>query len=96
MTRQTQRRLRFSVVVASGALLVTWLILAEGSPLADVAPRTGAAEAFRWTVVPAFVASALISRNPHSPPLGLVAGGLFFQWAVVGYVLSIAVLRRLR
>jgi hypothetical protein len=46
------------------------------------------------TVAPAFLVSAVVSRNPHSPPLGLVAAGLFLQWAVVGYLLSMAVSAR--
>lgn len=88
MTEQRRRRLRFSVLFAVGALVVTWLVLAEGSPLATIARQTGAAGAWRVTVVPAYLVSAMISGNPHSPPMLLVVIGLFVQWAVAGYVLS--------
>ena len=88
MTEQGRRRVRFSLLVAIAAVLVTWAILGERSPVAGLAERSRAAEMWRVTVVPAFMLAAVDSGNPHSPPMALVAGGLFVQWAVVGYLLS--------
>jgi hypothetical protein len=82
----------FSVVVATVAVIVTWLVLAEGSPFASFFARhDSAADAWRMTVLLPFVFSAVISRNPHSPPAAIVMVGLFLQWLMVGYLLSIPV-----
>jgi hypothetical protein len=93
MTQDTRRRFIFSVLFAIAALLVTWLILTEALPLSGLARNTGVAAALRATVLPAFVLGAVITRNPHSPPLAIVASGLFLQWFVVGYLLSIPICR---
>jgi len=87
MTQQPRPGVRFSLLFAVGALLLTWAVLGERSPVAGLTESSRAAEVWRLTVVPAFVVAAVVSRNPHSPSMALVAVGLFIQWAVVGYLL---------
>jgi hypothetical protein len=85
----------FSLVVALGALLVTWLILGDGSPFESYFARhVDVANMLRLTTFPPFVLSAMISRNPHSPPMATFVVGLFLQWSLIGYLLSIPVARR--
>jgi hypothetical protein len=85
----------FSVVVATAALLVTWLILGDASPFSNYFGRHGdAANAWRMTMVLPFLFSAVISKNPHSPPTAIFIVGLFLQWSMVGYLLSIPLARR--
>ena len=85
----------FSIAVAIVALLVTWLLLGDGSPLASYFAQHGEAkDLWRVTVVLPFLFSAVIAGNPHSPPLALVIAGLLLQWLIVGFVVSIPVARR--
>ena len=85
----------FSIVVALGGLLVTWLILGDGSPFASYFARhVDVANMLRLTTFLPFVVSAMISRNPHSPPMAIFVVGLFLQWSLIGYLLSIPVAQR--
>jgi hypothetical protein len=85
-------QLVFSLVVATAALLVTWVVLSDDSPFTDYVARHGdAANMWRLTVLLPFVFSAVISRNPHSPSTALFIVGLFLQWSLVGYLLSIPI-----
>jgi hypothetical protein len=88
----TRERLKFqavfSTLFAFGALLLTWVILGDGSPLAHYAAEQGFADPWQMTVLLPFVFSAVLSRNPHSPPLTLLIMGLFLQWWIVGYLVS--------
>jgi hypothetical protein len=84
----------FSIAVAIVALLITWLLLGESSPLAGLA-RLGQAKAlWRVTVVLPLLFSAVIAGNPHSPPPALLIAGLLLQWLIVGFLVSIPVARR--
>jgi hypothetical protein len=84
----------FSVIVVVFALVITWLVTGESSPLHEY---------FLWhvelpnlwalTVFFPFVFSALISGNPHSPPMAITIIALIVQWAVIGFLLSIPLSR---
>lgn len=85
-------QLVFSSLVMLGALLVTWLIMGDSSPLHDYflwhvdLPNT-------WgmtTLIP-FIFSAVISGNPHSPSIAIVIFALIIQWSLIGFLLSIPV-----
>jgi hypothetical protein len=85
-------RLVFSTLVVLAALLISWLILGDSSPFHNY---------FLWhselpnvwavtTLLP-FLFSAMLSGNPHSPPMSIFAFALIVQWFVIGYFLSIPV-----
>ena len=85
----------FSFVVAVAALFLTWLILGDGSPIANYLVRhRDLANTWRMTTFLPFLFSAVISRNPHSPPMAIFIVGLFLQWWIIGYLLSIPVAKR--
>jgi hypothetical protein len=77
ITSLASRKLKFQVVfsgmVVGGALLMTWLF-----------PDIG-----RITAVIPLIFSAIISGNPHSPPMAIFILALIIQWSVLGYLLSI-------
>ena len=91
-SRKLRFRLVFSILVVLSALLVTWLIMADNSPLHNY---------FLWhvalrniwaitTLIP-FILSALIAGNPHSPPTAIIIIALIIQWFLIGFLLSIPV-----
>jgi hypothetical protein len=89
-TKKRQFQVLFSTVVALASLLITWLTLADASPFADyVARHRQFHDTWRMTAVVPFLLSAVVTRNPHSPPTAAFAVALFLQWSLVGYVLSI-------
>src|SRR5207249_8216128 len=80
----------FSCLVVVGALLVTWLILGDSSPLNGYFTRHNeVSDTWRITAVVPFLLSAVISGNPHSPPMALFIFALIIQWSLLGYFLSI-------
>jgi hypothetical protein len=82
----------FSTVVALSCLLMTWLTLADGSPFgAYFARHRHFADTWRMTTTVPFLLSAVVSRNPHSPPIAAFIGALFVQWSLVGFLLSIPI-----
>ena len=93
-------RLRFHIVfaitVAAVAMLATWVILDDRFPLAPYLERNHilVANMTRMTVTLPFILSALISRNPHSPPTSIFIMGLFLQWSIIGLLLSIPFAQR--
>ena len=69
---------------------MTWLILGESSPFhgyfiwhVDLPNLWG------MTVVIPFVLAAVLSGNPHSPPMVIVVLFLIIQWLIVGLIISI-------
>jgi hypothetical protein len=87
-------QLIFTGAFALLALLVTWLILGDGSPFHDY---------FLWhvdipnlwgmtTFVP-FLLSAGITGNPHSPSMAIFLFALIVQWLLIGYFVSIPLSR---
>jgi hypothetical protein len=42
------------------------------------------------TLIP-FIFSAIISGNPHSPPIAIVIFALTVQWFLIGFLLSLPV-----
>ena len=82
----------FSLLVAVVAMLATWLILGDGSPFASYFARHGdVPNMWALTTLLPFLVSAVISHNPHSPPMWIFIAALFLQWWLVGFLLSIPV-----
>jgi hypothetical protein len=88
--RRTNKRWAFCGTVALSAILLTWVLLGESSPLADYflfhvrVPNV-------WRLLNAlpFIAAAIISGNRGGGPVALFTVLQFVQWFVVAYVLSI-------
>jgi hypothetical protein len=99
--QRTNRRWAFCGTVALSAVLVTWVLLGESSPLADYFLFHVAVPNF-WRLLNAlpFIAAALIGGNRGGGPAALFTILQFVQWFVVAYGLSIlfsrAVTRRRR
>jgi hypothetical protein len=87
-------RLVFSSLIMLLALLVTWLIMGDSSPLHEYflwhgdLPNTWAIT----TLIP-YIIGALITGNPHSPSIAIVIFALIIQWFLIGSLLSIPVSR---
>ena len=94
MTSLAEQKLKFQVVFSSlvvvAGLVITWLILGDGSPFYKY---------FLWssdlpniwqvtTIIP-YIISAMLSGNPHSPPMAIFILLLIIQWAVFACLLSI-------
>lgn len=80
-----KRRLVFSVLLALGATLITWLLLGESSPLADYFLTHVGLRNF-WVLLNAvpYIAAAIVSDDSEV----LFTFLQFIQWFVVGFVLS--------
>lgn len=94
----SSQKLKFQVVFSSlvviDALLITWLILGDSSPFADYLIRhTDLQNAWQTTVLVPFLFSAVISGNPHSPPMLIFIFALIVQWTVFGFLLSIPMVK---
>lgn len=91
-SRKLKFQLRFSSLVVLWALLVTWLIMAESSPLHEYflwhvhLPNTWA-----MTTLAPFILSAVISGNAHSPPIAIAIFAFIIQWFLIGFLMSIPV-----
>lgn len=95
MTRASRKlkfQLVFSSLVVLCALLVTWLIMGDSSPLHDYflwhgdLPNTWA----MTTLIP-YIFSAMIAGNPHSPATAIFIFALIIQWFLIGFLLSLPV-----
>jgi len=83
-------QLIFSVTVVAAALVVTWLLLGDSSPLhAYFIWHVSLPNAWAMTTALPYVAGAVLSGNPHSPSMAIVLVALIVQWFVIGFVLSI-------
>ena len=78
-----------AIVIASVGLGLSWLLLADTSPLSSWllthAMPTNIAMAANF--VP-FVLAAVASGNVHAPDLGWLVGFMLAWWALVGLLLS--------
>ena len=92
--KNVKPRLVFSVLLALGAILMTWLLQGESSPLADYFLWHPGLRNF-WAilnVVPYIIAEILTDES-----IVLFTILQFIQWFIIGFVLwSLFVRRRLR
>jgi hypothetical protein len=86
--------LLFTGVVVACAVIVSWLLYAESSPLRNYflwhtfLPN-------RWSMLnfPAALLGVVLSGNVHQPsPIGVVAG-MIVQWGVAAFLLSLLLIR---
>jgi hypothetical protein len=90
--RKLKFQLVFSIVVVLSALFVTWLIMGDSSPFYNYFLWHGdLPNTWTMTTMIPFIFSALISGNPHSPPIAIVILALIVQWFLIGYLLSLPV-----
>ena len=83
-------RLIFITIVVLTALLLTWLILGDSSPLHDYFLWHGALpDLWSMTMIVPYIVGALIEGNPHSPSELIVGLALIIEWSVIGWLLSI-------
>ena len=92
------RKLKFQLVFSSLlvvlALLVTWLLLGESSPLHDYFVWHGELpDVWAMTTLLPFILSALITGNPHSPSMVIFIFLLIVQWTLFGFFLSVPLSR---
>ena len=77
----------FTLLVVAVALLITWLLLADNSPLTDF--HGVLRKLWLVTVLFPYFLSALMSKNPHSPSLTIYVLALIVQWSIFGFFLSL-------
>jgi len=88
--RRTSVRWALSGAIALSAVLFTWVVLGESSPLADYFLfHVGVPNAWRFLSALPFIAAAFISGNHGGGPAVLFIALQFAQWFVVAYVLLI-------
>lgn len=86
--RRLKERLIFSTIFAIGAVLFTWILVAESSPLADYfRSHDGLPDiwlALNW--VPYIVGAVITGMHGGGPEIlfGILQ---FIQWFIVGFVL---------
>ena len=85
--------MRHIIRVGSGisafALVVTWLLLADSSPAREwLLAHPGASNVARAANLPAFVAAAVGSGNPHAPSTLWIVIAMTGQWLLVGLLLA--------
>lgn len=86
-SRRLKFHAAFTLLVVAVALLITWLLLADSSPLADF--DSGLPNFWAATVLVPYFLSALMSGNPHSPSLTVYVLALIVQWSIFGFFLSL-------
>lgn len=87
--KRRDERWAYSGMVALGAVLLTWVILGESSPLAEYFLfHVGVPNVWRLLNALPFIAAGLISGNPGGGPAVLFTVLQFAQWFVVAYGLS--------
>jgi hypothetical protein len=94
MTSLASQKLKFQLVfcclVVVAALVITWLMLGDSSPFHDYFLwHSALPDAWQVTTIIPFLLSAVISGNPHSPPMVIFIFLLIIQWTILGYFLSI-------
>ena len=83
-------QLVFITIVILTAILLTWLILGDSSPLHPYFLRHGAIpDLWSMTMIVPYIVGAMIEGNPHSPSELIVGLALIIQWSVIGWLLSI-------
>jgi hypothetical protein len=76
-------------MAALGAVLLTWVLLGESSPLAGYfLSNVGVPNAWRLLNALPFIAAALITGNPGGGPVVLFTVLQFIQWFVIAYGVS--------
>lgn len=84
-----KRRLVGSVLVALGAILLTWLILGESSPFEEYFSfHTTLPNLWRTLNALPFIAGAVLSGNHGGGPFLLFTVLQFIQWFIIAFVVS--------
>jgi hypothetical protein len=84
-----KRRLIFSIVVALGAILLTWLLHGESSPLAEYLSSHDDLPNLWLTVNAApYIVGAVISGSHGGAPVALFTILQFIQWFTLGFLVS--------
>lgn len=87
--RRRKARWILSGLVALGAVLLTWVLTGESSPLADYFLfHVGLPNVWRALNAFPFIAAAVISGNLHGGPDALFIVLQFAQWFVIAFGLS--------
>jgi len=84
-----RKTIRVGSGISASALAVTWLLLADSSPAREwLLVHPGATNVARAANLPAFVAAAVGSGNPHAPSTLWIVGAMTVQWLLVGFLLA--------
>ena len=91
-SRRLKFRLVFTVVFVAATLFITWMILADSSPLHDYFIwYTTLPNLWAVTIFIPYVLAALLSGTLHSPNELVAYLFAIIQWFIVGWLLSIPV-----
>jgi hypothetical protein len=92
--RTANARWAFSGIVAVAAVLLTWILTGESSPLAGYfLSNVGVPNAWRLFNAVPFIVAAVISGNPGGGPAVLFTVLQLAQWFLIAYGLSTLVSR---
>jgi uncharacterized membrane protein len=90
VSRKLKFQFLFSGVVVLVALLVTWIIMSDSSPLYDYFLwHGGLPNTWGMTTLIPYIVSAMLAGNPHSPSIAIFLFALIVQWFLIGLLLSI-------
>jgi hypothetical protein len=91
-TRRLKFQLVFTVVLVAATLFITWLILADSSPLHDYFIwHTTLPNLWAMTIFIPYVLAALLSGTLHSPNELVAILFAIIQWFIVGWLISMPV-----
>jgi hypothetical protein len=87
--------LLFSGCVVAAAAIVSWVLVAESSPLRNYFLwHVSLPNAWRLLNFPAALLGAVLSGNVHRSSLIGVVAGMILQWGVVGFLVSLLLIRK--
>jgi hypothetical protein len=92
-----RRRLLFTGCVVAGAAILSWVLLADSSPLRNYFLwHTSLPNTWAMLNFPSALLGVVVSGNVHQPhPVGIVAG-MGVEWGVAAFVLSLLLIRNRR
>lgn len=83
-------QIMFSCVITVLALMITWLILADSSPLHEYFLwHVTIPNLWRLTMLIPYIFGAIIAGNPHAPSEAILYIAVIIQWFLIGFLLSI-------
>jgi hypothetical protein len=90
-----RRRLLFTGSAVSVAVIFSWVLFAESSPLRNYFLwHVSLPNAWRMLNFPAVLLGVVLSGNVHQSSLIGVVAGMILQWGVAGFLLSLLLIRK--
>lgn len=88
-----KRCILVGIVCAAAAIVISWLLTSEGSPLYEyLLQHTAAKNLWNLLNVIPYIVSGVVADNPHTPSESIFWTLLIFQWFILGFFTAYIVL----